>query len=158
MIENLEIGESTAADLTAVPAGMRVRLNLPYERPPKELGGNARAHWRAEAKAKQQLRADVAMIARSAGLHRYEPGAIRHVTAQLLWAPGDRRKRDEDNLWKVQKIACDALARGRRDFVGLDLVPDDSPNHFTKLAPRILPPPEPKGMWLELLLEFRVPA
>lgn len=50
---------------------------------------------------------------------------------------------------------CDALARGRADWVGLDLVPDDTPAWMDKAAPRILPPPEPAGMWLDLTLRFR---
>jgi hypothetical protein len=41
--------------------------------------------------------------------------------------------------------------------VGLDLVPDDTPEHFTKLAPILAPPPA-KGMWLDLSIRFEAAA
>jgi crossover junction endodeoxyribonuclease RusA len=123
------------------------RLALPYQRPPKGLYANVRAHWRQRAKDTDQVRADVTTIARQAGLHQLGP--ITHLVVQLMWAPGDKRRRDEDNLWPLLKVCCDALARGpRRDLVGLDLVPDDTPEHMTKLGPVILPPPAEPGMWL----------
>ena len=112
-------------DLSTAPV-LSVRLNLPYDRPPAALAGNARAHWRAEARAKQETRNTVTVLARQAGLHRYRPGHVEHVTAQLVWAPGDRRKRDSDNLWRFAKVIFDCIARGRPDLVGLDVVPDDN--------------------------------
>lgn len=144
-------------DLSTAPV-LSVRLHLPYDRPPAALAGNARAHWRAEARAKQETRNTVTVLARQAGLHRYRPGHVEHVTAQLVWAPGDRRKRDSDNLWRFAKVIFDCIARGRPDLVGLDVVPDDSPEHFTKLAPVILPPPAPKAMYLDLWLRFARPT
>lgn len=159
MIEDLEIGKVAVGNLSAsVATGVHCRLDLPYERPPASLWANTRSHWRRRSAETAKLRADVLLVARSAGLHRWCEGQVRHVTAALVWAPGDRRRRDEDNLAPMQKVCCDALARGpRRDWIGLELVPDDTREHFTKLAPRIDPPPA-KGMWLELLLEFGVPA
>lgn len=154
----IAIGRLTVADFadTTLVTGARCRLDLPYDRPPESLWGNTRAHWRRRSAETRQLRNDVLMVARSVGLHRLCDGRVEHVTAGLVWAPGDRRPRDEDNLAPMQKVACDGLARGRqKTFIGLDLVPDDSSEHFTKLAPRILPPPEPKGMWLDILLRFR---
>lgn len=130
----------------------RLELVLPYERPPKSLVGNSRAHWRQRSADTQQVRSDVMRIAQEAGLHRMGP--YKHITVELVWAPGDRRRRDADNLWPLLKACCDALARGpRRDWIGLELVSDDTPEHMTKLAPRIEPPPA-KGMWLTLTLEF----
>lgn len=141
------------SDSTA--SGLLVRLVLPYERPPASLWGNTRSHWRTRSRETRQLRADVVTMARAAGLHRLCDGQVRYVTAQLVWAPGDRRQRDDDNLAPMQKVACDAIARGPRgDLVGLQLVPDDTRRHFRKLEPLILPPPEPKRMWLELRLDF----
>jgi crossover junction endodeoxyribonuclease RusA len=137
---------------------LHVRLTLPYSRPPAELAGNARVHWRPEAKAKQQVRNDVTMLARSMRLHRYQPGEVEHVALQLVWAPGDNRKRDSDNLWKLQKVCADALARGRSTLVGIDLVPDDAPRWMDKLAPLILPPPAGPAMWLDLWLLLARPA
>lgn len=121
------------------------RLKLPWRKPPPALWGNARTHWRARARDTREVRTAVALLARQAGIPRSE-----HLTVELLWAPGDCRRRDADNLWPLLKAASDSLARGRGDWIGLDLVPDDTPKYFTKLAPRILPPdeaPEP-GMWL----------
>lgn len=132
---------------------LRAQLDLPYERPPKGLTGNVRGNsWRQKAADTRLVRADVTQVAKQAKLDRLGP--LAHVTVELVWAPGDRRRRDSDNLWPLLKVCCDALARGpRRDWVGLELVPDDTPDHMTKLAPRIEPPPA-KGMWLRLTLDF----
>jgi crossover junction endodeoxyribonuclease RusA len=130
-------------------ASFRAKLYLPYGRPPKSLVGNSRAHWRRRSADTQQVRSDVMRLAQNAGLHRLGP--IEHIAVELVWAPGDRRRRDADNLWPLLKASCDALARGRRDWIGLDLVPDDTPAFMEKLAPRIEPPPA-KGMWLLLTL------
>lgn len=127
---------------------LKVRLHLPYEAPPKPLNANWRGHWSARARATAQVRADVTALAKQAGLHRL--GNVEHVTVQLVWAPGDNRRRDSDNLYPLFKVGCDALARGRAGLVGLDLVPDDDPVHMTKCAPVILPSPASKGMWLDL--------
>jgi crossover junction endodeoxyribonuclease RusA len=157
-IKNLSVGSLTADRLVSGPlvTRARVRLDLPYERPPASLWGNTRSHWRARSRDTRQLRADVVTVACSVGLHRLCDGRVRYVTAQLVWAPGDRRPRDDDNLAPMQKVACDAIARGPRgDLVGLQLVPDDTREHFRKLEPLILPPPEPPGMWLDLHLQLQ---
>lgn len=74
-----------------------------------------------------------------------------HLTVTLHYAPGDNRRRDADNLWPTLKAACDALARGpRRDWVGLDLVPDDTPQHMTKHAPVIHPGKGERRLWIEV--------
>lgn len=121
------------------------RIALPYQRPPSALTGNTRNHWRSRATQAKQVRTDVANLARAAGVPK-----SAHLTVELVWSPGDRRRRDADNLWPLLKTACDALARGRKDWVGLELVPDDTPRYMTKRAPRIESPddnPE-RGMWL----------
>jgi hypothetical protein len=111
------------------------------------LMGNARnAHWSARAKAAKLVIADVVRIGTAAGL---EP--CKHVTIRLVWAPGDMRTADEDNLWNLQKVIADGLARGpRKDLPGMRLVPDDTSTWMTKLGPRIDRPPTPAGLWLEL--------
>lgn len=130
-----------------------VRLTLPYERPPASLVANTRAHWSRRSADTRQVRADVMRLAQAVGLHRL-PQPCRHLTAVLVWAPGDRLRRDEDNLFPLAKAVFDALARGpRRDWVGLEVVPDDTSDHFTKLTPRIVPPPA-RGMWVDLTLDF----
>jgi crossover junction endodeoxyribonuclease RusA len=107
------------------------------------LRGNSRpGHWAIRHRAVKQVITDVADIAR---LRRVPAG--KHLTVRLHWAPGDRRVADVDNLVALQKVMCDALARGRKDLPGLHLVPDDRPQHMTKLMPEILPPPE-NGLWL----------
>jgi hypothetical protein len=128
------------------------RLNLPYDSIPKGLSGNSRGRsWRPKAASTQMVRADVTTLARAAGLHRVQ--GVEHVTVELVWAPGDHRRRDEDNLYPLLKVGCDALARGRKDWVGIDLVPDDTSVFMAKSC-RIAPPPEPKGMRLDLTLRF----
>lgn len=139
--------------MTAPARTASCTLVLPYQRPPTSLWGNTRAHWRARSADTAQVRHDVLHLARAAHLHQIT--GIRHVTVELVWAPGDRRRRDEDNLWPLLKVASDAIARGpRRDWVGLELVPDDTPEYMTKLRPRIEPPPAKPGMRLVLHLDI----
>jgi len=134
------------------PVGVSVRLTLPYDRPPKALVGNTRVHWRQRSADTKQVRADVMRLAQAAKLHQLK-ARIEHITVALTWAPGDHRRRDADNLWPLLKACCDALAKGRRDWVGLELVPDDTPHWMDKRAPVIAPPPD-KGMWLDLSIRF----
>lgn len=122
------------------------RLELPWDRPP--LNANQRLHRHEVTKRTRMIRETVAWLAKAAKIP-----AGNHITTELLWAPGNNRKRDADNVWPTFKAACDALARGRKDLVGLDLVPDDDPRWMTKLAPRIEPPPHPTGMWLVVTVE-----
>jgi crossover junction endodeoxyribonuclease RusA len=122
------------------------RLELPWQRPPHPLSGNARGlHWAAKHRATRDVRRTVMLLARNAQIPICE-----HLTVELVWAPGDRRRRDEDNLWPLLKVCCDALSRGRGDWVGLELVPDDTKRFMTKTAPRIAEPDEipERGMWL----------
>jgi crossover junction endodeoxyribonuclease RusA len=119
------------------------RIPLPWGKPP--LTANQRLYWAQRCRLTYEIRRTVAWLAKGAQIP-----TVEHLTVQLIWAPGDRRKRDEDNLWPTLKACCDALARGRPDLTGLDLVPDDTSKYMTKLSPRILPPPEPAGMWLEI--------
>lgn len=131
------------------PADFFARIVLPFERPPAALVGNSRAHWRRRSADTRLVRETVAVLA---GKLRHEKPAA-HITVALTWAPGDRRRRDADNLWPMLKSCCDALARGRKDWAGLDLVPDDTPQWMDKRAPVIAPPPA-KGMWLDLSISF----
>lgn len=107
------------------------------------LRGNSRPpHWATRHRAVKQVIHDVSTLARAAKIP-----VCTHLTVQLVWAPGDRRVADVDNLVALQKVMCDALARGRKDLPGLRLVPDDRPQHMTKRMPEILPPPD-NGLWL----------
>lgn len=109
------------------------------------LRGNARTgHYQQRAAATRAVIEAITQAATRAGI----TGHYEHVTVQLHWAPGDRRRADADNLAPLQKACADALARGRKDLPGLHLVPDDRPQWMTKLMPRIEPPPTPAGLWL----------
>lgn len=120
----------------------RVYLPLPYREPPGPLRGNTRAHWADKAHWTARVRRDVTYLARAAGLR-----PCAHLTVGLIWAPGDRARRDEDNLTPLLKVCADALARGRADWTGLQIVPDDTPQWMTKLMPAIVSPPL-HGLWL----------
>lgn len=144
---------TAAPEVFAPDFDLWVRLTLPYDRPPAALWGNTRAHWRRRTADTRQVRSDVLRLAQAAGLNRLDRPAA-HVTVALTWAPGDNRRRDADNLWPLLKALADGLARGRPDLIGLDLVPDDTPEYFTKLAPRIEPPPA-KGMWLDISIRYQ---
>lgn len=120
------------------------------------LQGNARpAHFAQRHKAVKEVIEAVVTVAR---LARLRPCA--HLTVQLVWAPGDHRRADDDNLWHLQKVCCDGLARGprgKRPIPGLQLVPDDTRRWMTKLPPRIDRPPVPAGLWLEVRCEDQTP-
>ena len=124
------------------------------------LRGNARpGHFAVRHKAVREVIHAVVDAARRAGLGGM-PRCAAHLTVQLVWAPGDHRRADDDNLWQLQKVCCDGLARGpqgKRPTPGLRLVPDDTRKYMTKLAPRIDRPPEgqtgPSGLWLEVTPE-----
>lgn len=111
------------------------------------LHGNARTgHWSSRAKAVTQVITAVTQAATTAGLR-----PCQHLTVRLVWSPGDWRRADDDNLWNLQKVCADALARGpRHDLPGMHLVPDDTARWMEKQAPRIDRPPVPSGLWLEI--------
>lgn len=104
MTDSLHIGPITTGDLFAgsVHTTARCRLDLPYARPPAALVGNSRAHWRRRSADTRQVRGDVLALAQAAGLHRLAR-PVEHVAVALTWAPGDRRRRDADNLWPLLK-------------------------------------------------------
>lgn len=110
------------------------------------LNANDRMHPMVRSKRTRLIRERVYTAARNAGIPQ-----ARHLAVTLHYAPGDNRRRDADNLWPTLKAACDALARGkRRDWVGLELVPDDTPEHMTKHTPVIHPGRGERRLWLEV--------
>lgn len=122
------------------------KVTFPRKRPVWDhLRGNSRsAHWAQRHNAVKTVIADVTALATA-----HKVPACAHLEVRLVWAPGDRRRADVDNLVPLFKIMCDALARGRKDLPGLQLVPDDVPAYMTKHMPAILPPPD-QGLWLEI--------
>lgn len=141
-----------------IAGALHFQLDLPYGRPPDALWGNRRgrnAHWGSQSAASKHVRRDVMLLGRTAKIPQSE-----HLHVVLTWAPGDRRRRDADNMWPFLKACCDGLARGKHTdkhtgantLIGLDLVPDDTPQYMTKHAPRIMTPDDfpGKGMWLDI--------
>jgi hypothetical protein len=147
------------------PVGVLYRLDLtPYfANPPNALCANYRsAHWAGRSTASREVREAVSTLARVVGLHRV--AGARHVTVELVWAPGDRRRRDAGNLSPMLKAAVDGLTPARTvtrrtkgklkisHHVGVGVIPDDTPQWVTELAPRIIGPPL-RGMWLSVWVE-----
>lgn len=112
------------------------RLDLPWSTPP--LTANLRLSWPVRARLTRDVRTTVGWLAKAA---RIPPAA--HCTVTLVWAPGDCRRRDADNLVATLKPCADGL-------VDAGIVPDDTPALMTKRMPQILPPPHPVGMWLDV--------
>lgn len=114
------------------------RLTLPWSRPPLSL--NSRMHWSAKHRATAEIRRTVGWLAKAAKIP-----AVEHCTVQLVWAPGDRRKRETDNLVATQKPCVDSL-------IDAGVVLDDDPQHVTMLMPVLQPPPAGHGMWFIVMI------
>lgn len=96
-------------------------LTFPWPRP--LLSANDRLHWAEKARLTRTIR-DLTKIAA-----RNIP-ASDHATVRLVWVVRDNRRRDEDNTYPTFKAMCDGL-------VDAGVVPDDTPQYMTKLAPLI---------------------
>jgi crossover junction endodeoxyribonuclease RusA len=144
--------------VTALPEPTVYEVDIPLMRPPlsrwtgpkaglsEPLNANTTYHRYERSARVRAVREAVLLRAKQARIPK-----ARHLTVQLHYAPGDNRRRDSDNLYPTFKAACDALARGpRRDWVGLELVPDDTPEYMTKLAPLIHPGKGDRRLWLTI--------
>jgi crossover junction endodeoxyribonuclease RusA len=111
------------------------------------LTGNSRpGHWAQRHTAVKEVIDAVTTVAVAARLR-----PCRYMDVTLVWSPGHHRVADEDNLYPLLKICCDALARGpRKDLPGLRLVADDDSRYMRK-TPRIDRPPIRAGLWLEVV-------
>lgn len=127
-----------------VPMLVHPKAHGPASQPCEPLNANWRLHWTSYNERVGAIRHGIVTAAKAAKIP-----VCRHLTVTLHYRPGDNRRRDADNLTPTLKAACDALARGpRRDWVGLELVPDDTPAHMTKRMPEIHPGPGPRRLWL----------
>ncbi|WP_372672622.1 hypothetical protein [Amycolatopsis kentuckyensis] len=128
-------------------SGKAVNRSYPPKLCPYNL--NWKVHWRKHHEYKQTITDGVTWRAKAARIPK-----AKFLTVQLHWAPGDNRSADTDNLAASAKPAYDALARPTRKttgaaWVGLQLVPDDSPQHMRKLEPVIHPGPQhTRRLWL----------
>ena len=97
-----------------------------------------------------EVRTPVRARAQQQGMHRLT--GVGHLTFQLHYAPGVRRNIDPPNFYPTLKPCVDALAnparkidprKGSRAWIGLTIVPNDTPEWVTLLDTVILPPPDP---------------
>lgn len=98
---------------------------LVFEWPRPPLNANQRLHWAAKSKLTRDVRDTAAFKAKSAGVPE-----VDHVSVRLVWVVTDKRRRDTDNTYPTFKAMCDGL-------VDAGIVPDDTPQFMTKLAPQI---------------------
>lgn len=105
-------------------------------RPAPPLSGNGRLHPKARARMTRTVRQAVREQAETLGI----PPAC-FVTVTLHYVPGDRRRRDTDNLVATLKPAADGL-------VDAGVIPDDTPTWCHKHMPVIHPGPGPRRLWL----------
>lgn len=102
-------------------------------------------HWAQRHQAVKEVINTVTALGQAT---RLRPCQYMDVT--LVWAPGNFRVADEDNLFGILKVVCDALARGpRKDLPGLRIVPDDDSRYMRKTA-RIDRPPAVPGLRIEV--------
>lgn len=113
-----------------------IEIELPLHKGKPPLTANLRLHWSEEARRTKKIRATAGWAAKAAKL-----GLCEHVTVQLHYATGDRRRRDADNLVATQKPAIDGL-------VDAGLIVDDDPQHITWWQPEIHLGPGPRRLWL----------
>lgn len=97
---------------------------------------NARpAHWRMRQRAVQEVIAATIAAAKVAGLDQVTDA--EHLTLRLVWAADWNTPADADNMNLLVKSMRDALARGKAKTPGLRIVPDDTDDLVTTLAPYI---------------------
>lgn len=120
-----------------------------WDRPPLRSNGTQPNRW-DRARTVREIRTLVALRAQQQGMHRL--GDIRHLAFQLWYAPGVRRRIDPPNYYPTLKPCVDALTTPRRKanprngstpWIGLRIVPDDTPEYVTLLDTQVLFPPEP---------------
>lgn len=115
-----------------------IEIELPLVQGKVPLTLNQRLHWREKARRNALVRDCVMVRAKAAKL-----GHHHHVTVRLHFAPGDARRRDQDNLVATLKPSLDGL-------VLANVIPDDTPDHVTWYSPMIHPGAGKRRLWLEV--------
>lgn len=116
-------------------------LEYPWPRPPLTM--NHRLNRWKLADWVASIRETTAWLGDQAGI---KPGS--HMTVQLHYAPGRKSTLDAHNLHLTTKCCVDGLARGnRRDWVGLEIVPNDTKQYVTIHEAEIHYPPTPGPRW-----------
>jgi crossover junction endodeoxyribonuclease RusA len=111
-------------------------IDLPLWKGKPPLTLNQRLHHQEKARRTKRIRESVGWQAMAMRL-----GHARHISVQLHYKTGDRRRRDSDNLVPSMKPAVDAL-------VDAGLVPDDDPLHVTTIMPAIYNGAGPRRLWI----------
>lgn len=129
------------AEAALSEAGARQwRIDVPMVsgdlRTPRPWTANERIHWRVRHDRTKTIRTAVTRTARALKIP-----LLDHVRVQLHYAPGDNRRRDEDNLTTTSKPSFDGL-------VDAGIVPDDTAAWMTKLMPVIHPGRGRRQLWL----------
>jgi crossover junction endodeoxyribonuclease RusA len=138
------IGKVYEVDLPMMP-----RHKAKTDTPCPPLSENDRLHFRVKAPRVKRIREEVMWKALAARIPK-----CNHLTVQLFYRPGTRQRMDEDNLAPNLKAACDALARGpRRDWVGLELVPDDTAKYMTKERSVIVEGAGARRLWITVRVD-----
>lgn len=104
-------------------------LMLPYERPPKGLHSNDRAHHMVKARSAKEIRNVVTVLCRSQSVPK-----MQRVSVQVFWVVPTRHKRDADGPDPLCKVIYDAIGSDRG--VGAQIVADDTPEFMDK--PRLV--------------------
>jgi crossover junction endodeoxyribonuclease RusA len=110
------------------------RIELPTCQAP--LSANARVHWATRAARARELREQVALLLRQAGVP-----PLGRAELLVVLCPPDGRKRDGDNyIATVLKPIKDGLVDAR-------VVPDDTDEHVRWSLVLAPPTGDPEGRW-----------
>lgn len=99
-------------------------LLLPYRNPP--LSGNDRGHTRAMAAAKAEVRRAGWAVAKRARLPK-----LQAVIAEIIYYPGNNRRRDGINLAPTMKVIMDGI-------VSAGVLPDDDAERVIRESQRVV--------------------
>lgn len=113
-------------------------IDLPLHKGKPPLTLNQRLHWSEKARRTRMIRETVGWQAQAMRL-----GHAPHISVQLHYTTGDRRRRDSDNLVPTMKPAVDGL-------VDAGVVPDDDPAHVTTIMPAIYNGTGKRRLWITI--------